>query len=227
MSKIFTSSDLQAYMNSPANWSDAVGQQVTDSVNQWIETYTRRCFGEIKTVTERYDWSPAIYLRHIDIVEPPDDLTQPTTMSIILGYPHILQSSLDATSYFYDVWGRVTMYLQNPTEFNVSAVNNDLVEITYNYGYHQLGYSDAPTNSIPIVPDDLVLAALGIAAGFYDWATSNQKDIVSASVGTYRLQYAGAVRGVPDPNGGADPDTAYSHDKQNWLILDSYKFKRL
>lgn len=225
MSKIFTSTDLQAYMNSPANWSDAIGQQVTDSVNQWVETYTKRCFGEIKTVTERYDWVPAIYLRHMDIVELPDDPTAQTTMIIKLGYPHLLQSLLDSTSYFYDTWGRITMYLQNPVEFNPSAVNNDLVEITYQYGYHALGYqSDGKT---PIVPDDLQLAALGIAAGFYNWATNNQKDIVSASIGTYRLQFIGGVRGVPDPTGGPDPDLPMNREKQNWAIIDTYKMPRL
>lgn len=214
-------------MQNPANWSSAVAQQVTDSVNQFVETHTRRCFGEIKTATgERYDWAPAIYLRRMDIVEAPDDPTVPqTVMTIKMGYPHIQQSLLDATSYFWDTWGRVTMYLQNPSEFNVSAVNNDLVWITYQYGYHALGYQEDGVT--PIVPDDLIMAALGIAAGFYNWATNNQKDIVAASIGTYRLQFAGSVRGVPDPNGGADPDLPMNREKQHWAILDSYKFKRL
>lgn len=212
-------------MGSPSNWSAPVGQQVTDAVNQWVETYTNRCFGEIKTVVERYDWAPAIYLRHIDIVEESDDMDTPTTMSIQLGYPHLLQSALDSTSYFYNTWGRVTMYLQNPGEFNPSAVNNDLVEITYQYGYHALGYQEDGVT--PIVPDDLATAALGIAAGFYNWATNGQKDIVGASVGSYRLQYIGGVRGTPDPNGGADPDLPMNREKQNWTIIDSYRMRRL
>jgi hypothetical protein len=37
------------------------------------------------------------------------------------------------------------------------------------------------------------LAALGIAAGFYNWATSEQKEIVSAQVGSYRINYAGSA----------------------------------
>lgn len=229
MSKIFTSSDLQAYMQSPANWNDAVGAQVTDSLNQWIDTYTHRCFGEIKTVTERYDWSPSIWLRHMDIKVPDNNPASTVPMTIKLGYPHLQQSTLDSTSFFYNKWGRVTMYLQAPFEFNPSAVNNDLVEITYSYGYVDPtlgtnGYLE--DGETPVVPDDLVMATLGIAAGFYNWATSNQRDIVAASIGTYRLQYLGAVRGAGSEPGVRDSDFAINHDKQNWSVLDSYKMKR-
>jgi Group II intron, maturase-specific domain len=41
------------------------------------------------------------------------------------------------------------------------------------------------------VPEDLKLAALGLAAGFYNWVTNGQKEVSSAQVGSYRLQYVG------------------------------------
>lgn len=342
MSKIFTTEDLQSYMNNAAIWNAAVGSQVVTSVNQWVENYTHRCFGEIKTVTEKYDWSPELWLRHMDVntdrgpnvasmgiptfntptpsatgdtlpadtyyyvvtavsdyAQTADDeqtgetrksneVTVTTTgnessvslswtpltgasgyniyrstssggetllasladmtaftdtgantptsqtpphvsggMTIKLGYPHLIKSTLDNTSFFWNRWGRVTMYLQNPGEFNPSAVNNDLVEVTYSYGYVDQtlgtnGYQEDGVTSV--VPDDLMMAALGIAAGYYNWATNGQKDIVAASVGTYKLQYIGSVRGIAGP--GVRPDIEENHDKQNWAIIDSYVMPR-
>lgn len=201
MSKIITTTSLQAFMSQNGTLVASVAQQVVNSVNQWIETRTNRAWGELVTVTERYDWAPLIWLRHQDI-----DITA-DTMTIQLGYPHLLQSPLDSTSFFWNEWGRVTMYLQSPGQFNISAVNNDLVEITYNYG-------------VVDVPDDLVMAALGIAAGFYNWAVNGQKDIVSASVGTYRLEYLGRVRQTPAA--GVAPDISLNTAQANWAIVDSY-----
>lgn len=207
MSKIFTSSDLAAYMN--MTLVDAVAQQVVISINQWIENRTNRCWGELVTATnERHDWAPSIWTNHQDVS------TAANSMTIILGYPNLQTSTLTSTSFFWNNYGRVTMYLQNPSQFNPSAVNNDLVQITYTYG-------------VAVVPDDLVMAALGVAAGFYNWATNGQKDIVAASVGSYKLTYAGAVRGVGGGPDGNAPPASMNTNQANWEIIESYRTRRL
>jgi hypothetical protein len=66
------------------------------------------------------------------------------------------------------------------------------------------------------VPEDLKLAALGIAAGFYNWASSEQKEIVSAQVGSYRVDYAGSAR-------GGDQSTT---SDANCAVISSYATKR-
>jgi hypothetical protein len=75
------------------------------------------------------------------------------------------------------------------------------LEVTYTYGVDE-------------VPEDLKLAALAIAAGFYNWATNEQKEIVSAQVGSYRVSYGGSAQ-----SGGTNNDA-------NWAVIKSYATKR-
>ncbi len=135
-------------------------------------------------------------------------------MTVILGYPNKMQEQLDNTSFFWDEWGRLTMYLQEPRQYNPSAVNNDLVQITYTYG-------------VTTVPADMQSAALAIAANFYNWCTNNQKDVVSTSIGSYRLEFEGAVRGVGDPNNGNAPAVAHSTMQMHWNTLNRYRTRHL
>lgn len=225
MSKVLTVTDLQEYMGNPAAWNPQIAQRIVNGMNQKVDTHTARCFGEIKTVTERYDWAPAIYLRNMDIIEAPNDPDAEVTMSIKLGYPHLPQSALDTSSFFYNSYGRITMYLQSPGEFNPSAANNDLVEITYQYGYHKLGYQS--DNITPVVPDDIKLACLGIAEGFYNWAIAGGKDVVATQIDSWRVQFSGSVRGAGAPTSGPDPEVATNHDKANWSFLNAYKMVRV
>lgn len=176
-----------------------VATQVVNAVNQYVENRTNRFWGGTTTLTERYDWAPRIWLHHQDVQ---------SIGFIKLGYPGLLQSTLDTTSYFFNSLGRVTMYLQQPTQFNPSAVNNDLVQIQYTYG-------------VATVPQDLFLATLGIAANFYNWATSGQKDIVATSVGSYRIETIGAVRSIPGV-----PSPATNTSEANWQVIDSYRMRR-
>lgn len=203
MSNIITLSDLAASMPT-TTLNSPVATQVVAAVNQYIENRTNRCWGTTTTITERYDWAPRIWLHHQDVQ---------SIGFIKLGYPGLTQSTLDSTSYLFNEYGRVTMYLMQPTQFNPSAVNNDLVQIQYTYGQ---------TN----VPEDLILAALGIAANFYNWAINGNKDVVAASVGSYRLEFSGAVRGA---GGGAngDPPASTSTNQVNWNIIDSYRMQRV
>lgn len=198
MSQIFTTTDLSNYMNKTL--VPQVAGDVVNAMNTWIENHTNRCWGTTANAVERHDWAPRIWLFHPDV----------TAISAIkLGYPGLLQSTLSSTSYFFNRYGRVTMYLQQPGHFNPSAMNNDLVEISYTYG-------------VPTVPDDLKLASLGLTARFYNWAINGNKDVVSATVGTYKLEYSGKVRGSNQA-----PNPALLTDEANWLIIESYRMQRL
>jgi len=210
MSNIINSTDLTAYLTASGVTSPnaTIVGQVTGAVNKYIETRTHRFWGDTTQVSERYDWAPLIYLRHQDVQ---------AIDSIVLGYPvqGASTSTLTADSYFCDSFGRVTMYLQTPMQFNPSAVNNDLVLITYTYGVLE-------------VPEDLFNAALGVAGGFYNWSMNGQKDVVATSVGSYRLQFAGGTRATIDPDTGQSAlNPAQNVSDLNWLIIDSYRMRRL
>lgn len=207
MSQIITTDSLCAFMGKKLDNDQA--QSAVNAINQWIETYTGRCWGEQKAVTERYDWAPRIWLRHQDID------TSDGSMTIKLGYPNLQQSTLDKTSFFWNEWGRVTMYLQAPFQFNPSPVNNDLVQITYKYG-------------VKNVPDDLTAAALGIAATMYNWASENDfKTVSEAAVGSYRLRFGGGHGGASSsPTGTGKTYPSNDPALANYLTIDMYVMRR-
>jgi hypothetical protein len=193
MSQLITIDDLTAY--SPDALDSGRAQQVVDAVNQFIETYTNRCWGETKSVTERYTWIGTVWLRHQDVVE---------VSAVTSGWPGQAQSTMAATGYYLNPLGRVTFW-------NVPFINSsryrDYLAITYEYGQED-------------VPDDLKLAALAIALGFYNYVSNGGQDIVSTQVGSYRVEFSGAVRGagVPDP--------AKNTQDANWAVIDSYRQRR-
>src|SRR6478752_6950230 len=138
MSQIITIDDLNNYMNK--SLTSTVAQQVVDAVNAYIENRTHRCWGEIKTATERVNWNSSLYLKHMDVV----DITTAKT-----GYPGQTQDTVDADDYYVNPTGRLSFFtggLPNP-----SRGYRDWLEIAYTYGVME-------------VPDDLKLAALGLVS---------------------------------------------------------------
>jgi hypothetical protein len=186
MSSIINIDDLNSYMNK--DLTAAVAQQVVDAVNAYIESKTGRCWGETKSVSERYDWSRSIWLKHQDIV---------SITSINTGYPGQVQDTYDPDGYYVNPLGRLTFY-SSPWGPSVGtargAAYGDWLEVTYVYGVTE-------------VPEDLILAALGIAAGFYNWASDGQREISSSQVGTYRVEYAGS-RSSSNSDSTADANKA-------------------
>jgi hypothetical protein len=198
MSTIFTEAELAAYMG--LTLKETAGGQVTAAVNGWIENHTGRVWGQVATVVERYDYKPkGFFLRQMDIT----GITQ-----IKLGWPNqpADPTVINPSSYYWNEFGRVTML--SPFANTVNSTTrffNDLVEVTYTHGV------------IP-VPDDLKLAALGIAAVMYRFAINGQQNIVATSVGSYRVETIGAVRGT----GSAGPNPAMNTAEANYMIVDSY-----
>lgn len=199
MSQILTIDDLNTYTKKTLD--AGVAQLAVDGVNNWVETRTNRCWGETKTVVERHDWGKTLWLRHQDV----------TAISAIkTGWPGQSQATVDSTGYFFNSYGRVTLFWQRfGGLLTQSALYADYVEVDYSYG-------------VLSVPADLKLAAISIGVGFYNYAANGNQDVVAATVGSYHLQFSGSVRGVA---GSADP--AKSTADANWGIIDSYKQKRM
>jgi hypothetical protein len=148
MSSIISTSDLHSFTQKTLN--SAVASQVVAAVNAYIERVTHRSWGEIKTVTERYDYGSSLWLRHQDIQSV--DL-------INLGAPGSTPTEVDSDTYCCNSAGRLS-FSAFPYGSR-SAYLPEWLEITYTYGVND-------------VPEDLKLAALGIATGFYNWATNDQ-----------------------------------------------------
>ena len=191
MSSIITTAELAAFMDKTLNTSQS--KSIVNAINQWIETQTGRCWGDTVTVKETYDWKPRIWLRHQDVRH---------VSSIKFGYPSETQVEIVTTSYRFNSLGRVSFLPYRGSRRY--ADYPDYLEITYTYGTDE-------------VPDDLKLAALGIASGFYNWATSGQREIVASQVGSYRVEYAGSSRAGASTDASADT---------NFAIIASYKTKR-
>lgn len=196
MSQIITTNDLNTYM-SPKTLLPAVAAQVVDAMNAWVETKTNRVWGETKDVVERLDWGRTLYLRHQDV----------TAISAIkVGWPGQTQTTIAASGYFFNSRGRVTMFWQALSRPNPgSPLYRDYLEVSYTHG-------------VTAVPGDLKLATLGIAAGFYNFATNGQKDVSSAAVGSYKLEYGKHLLA------GRKPETIVAD--ANWTIIDSYKMRK-
>ncbi|MBB0998325.1 hypothetical protein G6024_14725 [Dietzia maris] len=171
--------------------NDEVGAAVVAAVNAWIENVTSRCWGEEKTATERHDASSVVWLRHMDVRE---------VEYVRTGYPGDTATTLEANRYYCSAEGRLRLKSggRRPIE--------DYLEVKYTYGTEA-------------VPDDLVLAALGIATSYYDWATNGGREISRAQVGSYTLQFANSSSGF-----GGQPDPTVSRDMQ---VVKSYALRRI
>ena len=196
MSIIITATDLNSYTGKTL--VSSVSAMVVAAVNQWIEQQTHRAWGVTLSVVERRDWTAPIWLRHPDV--------QAIT-SLKYGFPGQTQTTIASTGYFVNALGRLTIYWGQ--HHGISALNNDFMEITYTYG-------------VPQVPDDLKLAALGIAAVMYNYAVNGQQNVVASSVGSYRIETIGAIRGA----GNSAPNPAMNTAEANYLIIDSYAMRR-
>jgi hypothetical protein len=149
MSSIISTSDLNSFTQKTLN--GAVASHVVAAVNADIERVTHRCWDEIKTVTERYDYGNRLWLRHQDVQE---------VSSVNSGHPGTTPVEIDRDTYYCNGLGRLSF-----GTFLHGCRYPDLpewLEISYSYGVED-------------VPEDLKLAALGIAAGFYNWATNGPR----------------------------------------------------
>jgi hypothetical protein len=190
MSTIITAEQLKS-INPAVN--DVVGGLVADAVNAYVENVTSRCWGETKTVTERYDASDIIWLRHMDVK---------TVDAVKSGYPNQDQTTYEAAHYYCSPEGRLV--LRNGYSSRWATHPTDYLEVTYTYGTDD-------------VPADLVLAGLGIAAGYYEYLSNGGREVNRAQVGSYMVQYAA---------GGGDPTQADTVTR-DMKVVNSYALRRV
>lgn len=190
MSKIITSQQLND-INSAIG--AAVGAVIADAVNAWIENATSRCWGESKTVTELQDAAGVVWLDHMDVTD---------VASVKAGYPGTERETLDEP-YRWSKQGRLILHYGSERALPPSTL--DYLEIEYTYGVPEGG-----------VPADLVLAALGLAMGYYEHLVNSGKEVTQASVGSYRLVYAASS--------SASSGATASRD---WQVVNSYSMRRL
>jgi len=196
MSAIFTKAELITYLGATVV-PDVLATQTVAAMNAFVDRYTHRSFGEIKTVIdEQYDFKSPLWLRHQDVT---------SVDGIKIGYPNTTQTPIGSGNYFFNSYGRITLYWGQKS--GLSTWNNDLLSVSYKHG-------------VSTVPDDLKLACLGIAAAMCNFAINNGQDVIAQSIGSYRLQTMGSIRsnGIPEP--------AMNRAQANWQVIDAYKLRR-
>lgn len=181
MSQIIT--ELELLELNPA-LDDALAELVAGGVNAWIENVTSRSWGDEKTVTELYNASGVVWLRHMDVTE---------VVSVKTGYPNETKATLDASTYYCTPQGRLVLSRGRQTALPPSTL--DYIEVNYKYGV-------APED----IPSDLTMAAMGIAMGYADWVTNSGKDVSRAQVGSYTLEFSNNRSGDPVANAKVNRD---------------------
>lgn len=202
MTNIIDTSALSTHMGKTL--TSSIATQVVAAVNAFIETRTHRCWGEVKTVTERYDFKSPLWLRHQDI-----SLDVSTPITVKLGYPNLAQQTIAPTGYFANAQGRLTLFFSSSSRQSVR--NNDLLEVTYSYGVLTAA-----------VPSDLIEAALGIGQRLYNFVTNDGKDIVASHVGSYQVESINAIRSA----GNGSSNSANNTAELLFGVVDSHATKR-
>lgn len=161
---IITLQDLSSY-SGIADMGDK-GQTVVNGVNKWVEDYTGRFFGEIKEVTETFDFAPTVFLKHIDITE--------ITSVKVYGQDITTETLCNRET------GRIVIrkYGGSPT-INIDRSGYDAIEVTYKSGMLE-------------VPVDLKTATLQLAMDNYNRKDGKDANIISTSVGGYSVSYGTA-----------------------------------
>lgn len=198
MSVIITATDLNTYLGKTLNPGTAA--MIVAAVNKYVETQTHRVWGDTKTVIERYGWSKTIWLRHMDVTE---------ITSISLGWPGRPATTIDSSAFFFDSWGRITLFWQLQSGSRHSSYFRDYVAVNYTYGVAE-------------VPEDLKEAAIGVAISYYNWAIAGGKEIVSTSVGSFRQEFIGAVRG-----GTGSPTPFKDTSEAHFMTIKGYAMQRV
>lgn len=201
MSQVITINDLQSYLGTTLDAQRA--SIIVDSVNDYIESETNRCWGETKTTTENYNFGKTLYLRHQDVIGI-DQIT--------VGWPGQTLSPIDPTGYYFNQFGRVTLFWATWSKVAgvQSALYNDYIHVTYQYGVAE-------------VPADLKEAAIGVAVGLYNWAKAGGNEVATYSVGSYRVETIKAVRGTYSSNPTPYDNAAEHH----FLTIQKYKTRHI
>lgn len=140
---IITTTELGNYLGKDLS-SDAKASLVVDAINGFIEEYTGRVFGEVKDFTEEMDYSPVIFLSHMDI-------TEVTILKI---------NDVEMEGYKWNQSGRVVLSASG-RNYSGNRHGYDSVEVTYKSG-------------VASVPPALKMAAVQLAGDYYANTGTNE-----------------------------------------------------
>lgn len=184
---VITKAELETYM-SGETLNSGQADLVVAAVDAYVENTTGRSFGGTKTVTDEvHDSGSVIFLRHMDVIE---------VLSVKHGRGSGSATTLNPESYFVNSYGRLVLG-ESRVGFNAYR---DYVKVSYKYGVTQ-------------VPADLKLAALSVAADFYNFAAGGNVSVTEVGIGSYREKVA---------SGQADSTGA-----QHFGIINRYRMRNL
>lgn len=162
MSKIITAADLADYMQ-----KDIAGETraatIVNSINQWVENYTGRIWGEIKALKETFDYAPEVMLKT-------EDITEITSAKVYGEAKTDYKLNRDT--------GRLVLSDGRQNVYDRSAY--DAIEVEYKAGNLE-------------VPVDLKLATLQLATDNYNRRDGEGADVLSESAGTYKVTFGEVV----------------------------------
>lgn len=158
---IITLQDLKSY-SGIADMDDDKAQDVVNGVNKWVEDYTGRIFGEIKEITDVFDYAPTVFLTHIDIQE--------------IESVKVYGEDITAQSLCNRQTGRVVIRKFGAFAVNISRVGYDAIEVVYKSGTLE-------------IPADLKTATLQLAMDNYNRKDGKDANITSTSIGGYSVQF--------------------------------------
>lgn len=158
---IITLQDLKSY-SGITDMDDNKAQIVVNGVNKWVEDYTGRIFGEIKEVTDVFDYAPTVFLTHVDIQE--------------IESVKIYGQDITAETLCNRQTGRVVIRKYGALSINISRMGYDAIEVTYKSGMVD-------------VPVDLKTATLQLAMDNYNRKDGKDANVLSTSIGGYSVTF--------------------------------------
>ena len=171
---------LQDYENYTGNtYSGAEKNRIEliiAAVNDWVESYTGRIFGESKTFTKRIDYDPVIFLPHMDI--------QAISSLKING--------VEMTNYKWESSGRIVLSLSGKS-YSGNRRDYGRVEVTY-----ASQYAGDPS----VIPAMVKLAAMQLVSDNEN--KEGTQEITQASTGGYSVSTgSGSGGGSGGSQGGS------------------------
>ena len=193
---IITIEDLSAYSGATLDTNRA--QDIVNAVNQWVSDYTGRFFGEVREVTEAFDYAPAIFLSHIDV----------QSVDSVKLYGQDITGNILANR----ATGRIVLRA-TPLGNNLGATfqGYDAIEVTYKSGMAN-------------VPLDLKNACLQLAMDNYNRKDGKDANVTSASLGSYHLTFGNANATTTQANASAGTQSAMT---DYMSIFNFYRIRSL
>ena len=164
---VITLSDYEKYTETTYTGAQkARVELLISAINDWVESYTGRVFGEAKTFTKKIDYDPVIFTPHIDI----QDIT-----SLKIG-------GVEMTNYKWEESGRIVLSLSGKS-YAGNRRDYGKVEVTYVSQY----------GGDTVVPAMVQLAALQLVSDNAE--KEGSQEVTQASTGGYSVSMGSSSGG--------------------------------